>query len=63
MSNLTQDFSTSIEKVLKEIPKEGYEGKFPCPVCHVGVIHWLRVRSNKHLRIGCTQPGCVMLMS
>ncbi len=65
MSNFDKtpdDYFNGIEEVLKLVPKEGMDGTFPCPVCKTGTIRWLRARSNKHLRLGCSTPDCVMLL-
>ncbi len=51
-----------IDEALRLVPKEGNEGEFPCPVCKTGTIKWIRVRSNKHLRMGCNTPDCVLLI-
>lgn len=65
MSKLETDvseFFTGIDKVLKLIPKDGTSGDFPCPVCGKGTVKWVRVSYNKHLRIGCSTPECIMMM-
>jgi hypothetical protein len=51
-----------IDKALATVPKEGMSGEFPCPVCKTGTIKWVRVWRNKHLRMGCTTPECIMMM-
>jgi hypothetical protein len=55
-------FADAITKVMELIPKEGLEGTFPCPACNKGEVRWLRVGRKLHLRVGCTTPGCVMLI-
>ena len=56
------DFTSGMTKVFKEIPKEGMRGEFTCPICKTGTIRWMRVSSNKHLRVACTTPSCVIMM-
>ena len=56
------EFFTSIDKVMKLIPKDGTSGDFPCPVCGKGTVKWVRVAYNRHLRIGCSTPECIMMM-
>jgi hypothetical protein len=56
------EFFNGIDLVLKTIPKEGLSGEFPCPVCNTGTIRWVRVAYNKHLRMGCSTPECIMMM-
>jgi len=51
-----------IDKVLRDIPKEGNEGELPCPVCKTGTIKWVRVPTNRHLRVGCSTPECIMMI-
>jgi hypothetical protein len=65
VSKLEEDvngFFTGIDQALKLIPKDGKSGDFPCPVCKTGTIRWVRVPYNKHIRMGCTTPECVMMM-
>ena len=65
MSKFDEDrdgFFKGIDEAIHLVPKEGMEGEFPCPVCKTGTIKWIRVRSNKHLRMGCNTPDCVLLM-
>lgn len=56
------DFFKGIDEALRLVPKEGSGGEFPCPVCKTGTVKWMRVAYNKHLRMGCSTPNCVMLM-
>ena len=56
------DFFKGIDAALRLVPKEGMEGEFPCPVCKTGTVKWLRVRTNKHLRMGCSTPDCILLI-
>jgi hypothetical protein len=56
------EFFNGIDQALKLIPKEGMSGDFPCPVCKTGTIKWVRVAYNKHIRMGCDTPDCVMMM-
>ena len=65
MSKLQEDangFFNGIDQALKLIPKEGMSGEFPCPVCKTGTIKWVRVSYNRHIRMGCSTPECVMMM-
>jgi hypothetical protein len=65
VSKLTENvngFFNGVDQVLKEIPKTGTSGEFPCPVCKTGTIKWARVAYNKHLRMGCSTPDCIMMM-
>ena len=57
-----EEMATAILTIMADLPKEQMEGELPCPVCKTGTVKWFRVRSNKHLRIGCTTPNCVMMM-
>jgi predicted RNA-binding Zn-ribbon protein involved in translation (DUF1610 family) len=56
------EFFIGIDKVMKLIPKDGTSGHFPCPVCGKGTVKWVRVAYNRHLRIGCSTPECIMMM-
>ena len=65
MSKLEEDvtgFFNGIDQALKLIPKDGTSGEFPCPVCKTGTIKWVRVSFNRHIRMGCSTPECVMMM-
>ena len=56
------EFFVGIDKALEMIPKDGMSGDFPCPVCKTGTIRWVRVAYNKHIRMGCDTPECIMMM-
>jgi hypothetical protein len=65
VSELEEDvtgFFNGIDQALKLIPKDGTSGEFPCPVCKTGKIKWVRVSYNRHIRMGCSTPECVMMM-
>jgi hypothetical protein len=65
VSKLEEDvtgFFNGIDQALKLIPKDGTSGEFPCPVCKTGTIKWVRVSFNRHIRMGCSTPECVMMM-
>jgi hypothetical protein len=55
-------YFNGIDEALRMVPKEGVAGEFPCPVCKTGTVKWIRVPYNRHLRMGCSTPECVMLM-
>jgi len=57
------DYFKGIDEAIRLVPKEGMSGEFPCPVCKTGTVKWLRVKYNNHIRMGCSTPECVMLMS
>ena len=65
MSKFKEDvdnFFSGIDKVLGEIPKEGTSGEMPCPVCGTGTVKWVRVAYNKHIRLGCSTPDCIIMI-
>lgn len=39
--------------------KRGVSGKFPCPVCTSGTLHYAISGYNGHKRAKCTTEGCV----
>jgi hypothetical protein len=61
VSNLAE-MTNGILKIMAELPKDQMEGELPCPVCKTGTVRWLRVPRNKHLRMGCTTPECILMM-
>jgi hypothetical protein len=56
------EFFNGIDKAMAMIPKIGSSGEFPCPVCKTGMVKWVRVSHNKHIRLGCNTPECIMMM-
>ena len=65
MSKFKEDvdsFFNGVDQILKAIPKEGTSGEMPCPVCRDGTVKWVRVAYNKHIRLGCSTPNCIMMM-
>lgn len=42
--------------IMAALPEEGDGGRFPCPACKTGTVHWGRASSNKHVRFEC--DGC-----
>jgi hypothetical protein len=56
------EMTDGIIEALKQIPKDGVSGAFPCPVCKTGTIKWIRASYNRHIRMACSTPDCVMMM-
>jgi hypothetical protein len=62
------DLMNGIDEILKSIPKDDIKnktsqsGELPCPVCKTGTIRWVRVAYNRHIRLGCSTPDCIMMM-
>lgn len=44
------------------MPKDGWDGSYPCPACGTGTISWARARSNRHLHARCSTPRCFAVM-
>lgn len=42
--------------ILAVLPDTGDGGRFPCPACKTGTVHWGRATLNKHVRFEC--DGC-----
>ena len=65
MSKLDKDVDSyfdGVDQAIKQIPKEGMSGEFPCPICKKGIVKWVRVSYNQHIRMGCSTPECIMLI-
>lgn len=48
--------------IMEQIPRDAYEGSFPCPACGTGMVSFARARSNRHLHAGCSTPLCFRIL-